>query len=113
MDYCLRKDLSLDPDQEEDILVVLEGQWMEDTVVSRHPGFDESNIKVVGELADGGDHMYVSFKNLSKHPVTILGEYNSCSAASERLPPILTSRGWEPDESKPSQPGQSAGKRCR
>ena len=69
--YCLGRALSLEPDQEEDILVPLEGEWREDTVVSRHPDFDEPNIKVVGEVADGGDHMYVSFKNLSDHPVTI------------------------------------------
>ena len=64
-------DFSLGPHQEQDILVSLEGEWKEDTVVSRHPGFDEPNIKVVGEVADGGDYMYVSFKNLSDHPVTI------------------------------------------
>ena len=69
--YCLGRALSLEPDQEEDILILLEGEWREDTVVSRHPDFDEPNIKVVGEVADGGDHMYVSFKNLSDHPVTI------------------------------------------
>ena len=69
--YCLGTALSLEPGQEEDILVLLEGEWREDTVVSRHPDFDEPNIKVVGEVAEGGDHMYVSFKNLSDHPVTI------------------------------------------
>ena len=69
--YCLGRALSLEPDQEEDILILLEGEWREDTVVSRHPDFDEPNIKVVGEVADGRDHMYVSFKNLSDHPVTI------------------------------------------
>ena len=69
--YCLGTALSLEPDQEEDILILLEGEWREDTVVFRHPDFDEPNIKVVGEVADGGDHMYVSFKNLSDHPVTI------------------------------------------
>ena len=69
--YCPGKDLCLAPDQEQDILISLEGEWTEDTVVSRHPGFDEPNIKVVGEVADGGDHMYVSFKNLGDHPVTI------------------------------------------
>ena len=68
---CLGADLSLGPHQEQDILVSLEGEWLEDTLVSRHPGFDEPNIKLVGEIADGGDHMYVSFKNLSDHPVTI------------------------------------------
>ena len=69
--YCLGTALSLEPGQEEDILFLLEGEWREDTVVSRHPDFDEPNIKVVGEVADEGDHMYVSFKNLSGQPVTI------------------------------------------
>ena len=69
--YCLGTDLSLEPHHEQEILVFLVGEWNEDTVVSRHPGFDQPNIKVIGEIADGGDHMYVSFKNLSDHPVTI------------------------------------------
>ena len=69
--FCLGTDLSLGPHQEQNIMVSLEGEWLEDTLVSRHPGFDEPNIKLVGEIADGGDHMYVSFKNLSDHPVTI------------------------------------------
>ena len=66
------QELSLGPDQEHDVLVLLEGEWTEDTVVSQHPDFAELNIKVVGEIADGGDHMYVNFKNLSDHPVTIM-----------------------------------------
>ena len=69
---CLGTDFSLGPHQEQDIMVSLDGGWTEeDTVVSCHPGFDEPNIKVIGEVAEGGDHMYVSFKNLSDHPVTI------------------------------------------
>ena len=39
--------------------------------MSQHPSFDQPNIKVVGEVGEGGDHMYVSFKNLSAQPVTI------------------------------------------
>ena len=68
---CLRTDFSLGPHQEEDVLVFLEGEWREDTLVSQHPSFDQPNIKVVGEVGEGGDHMYVSFKNLSAQPVTI------------------------------------------
>ena len=68
---CLGTDFSLGPHQEEDIRVLLEGEWREDTVVSLHPGFDQPNVQVVGEVGEGGDHMYVSFKNLSDQPVTI------------------------------------------
>ena len=68
---CLRTDFSLGPHQEEDVRVLLEGEWKEDTVVSLHPGFDQPNIKVVGEVGEGGDHMYVSFKNLSAQHVKI------------------------------------------
>ena len=39
--------------------------------MSLHPGFDQPNVQVVGEVGEGGDHMYVSFKNLSAQPVTI------------------------------------------
>ena len=68
---CLGIDLSLGPHQEEDIRVFLEGEWSEDTVVSLHPSFDQPNIKVVGEVGEGGDHMFVSFKNLSDQHVMI------------------------------------------
>ena len=68
---CLGIDISLGAHQEEDVRLFLEGEWSEDTVVSRHPGFDDPNIKVVGEIGEGGDHMFVSFKNLSNQPVTI------------------------------------------
>ena len=68
---CLGTDFSLGPHQEEEIRVFLEGEWSEETVVSLHPSFDQPNIKVVGEVGEGGDHMYVSFKNLSDQPVTI------------------------------------------
>ena len=69
--YCLGTDLSLEPHREQEILVFLVVEWKEDTVVSRHPDFEQANIKVVGEVAEGGDHMHVSVKNLSDHPVTI------------------------------------------
>ena len=41
---CLGTDFSLGPHQEEDIRVLLEGEWREDTVVSLHPGFDQPNV---------------------------------------------------------------------
>ena len=51
------QELSLGPHQEHDVLVLLEGEWTEDTVVSQHPDFAELNIEVVGGIADEGDHM--------------------------------------------------------
>ena len=68
---CLGSDFSLGPHQEEDIRVLLDGEWREDTVVSIHPDFNQPNIKVVGEVGEGGDHMFVSFRNLSDEPVKI------------------------------------------
>ena len=68
---CLGSDFSLGPYQEEDIRLLLEGDWREDTVVSIHPDFNQPNIKVVGEVGEGGDHMFVSFRNLSDQPVKI------------------------------------------
>ena len=69
--YCLDSDLLLGPGQQNEIMVVLDKKWGEDTLVSQHPDFDEHDVAVVGEVGEGGEHMYVGFKNLSASPVTL------------------------------------------
>ena len=72
--YSLGMDFTLDGGMEEAVSVDLEGEWREDTVISRHPGFEEPNLVFLsGEVGDGGDHMNMCFKNISDQPVTIKG----------------------------------------
>ena len=69
--FYLEAALHLGPQEEKDVLFCFDKRCSEDSMVSRHPSFTEPEIKLVGEMGDGGDHMYVSFKNLTDHPVTI------------------------------------------
>ena len=69
--YCLDSDLLLGPGQQNEIMVVLDKKWGEDTLVSRHHHFDEPEVEVVGEVGEDGEHMYVGLKNLSDSPVTL------------------------------------------
>ena len=69
--FYLEAALHLGPHEEKDVLFCFEKKCSEDLMVSRHPCFTDLEIKVVGEVGDGGDHMYVSFKNLTDRPVTI------------------------------------------
>ena len=72
--YSLGMDFTLDGGMEEAVSVDLEGEWREDTVISRHPAFEEPNLVFLsGEVGDGGDHMNMCFKNISDQPVTIKG----------------------------------------
>ena len=72
--YSMGMDFTLDPHQEESVSVDLEGEWGEDTVISRHPGFKEPRVRYVhGEVGPGGDHLNLTFKNISDEPVTIKG----------------------------------------
>ena len=69
--FYLEAALHIGPHEEKDVLFCFDKKCSEDSMVSRHPSFKEPEIKVVGEVGDGGDHMYVSFKNLTDRPVTI------------------------------------------
>ena len=69
--FYLEAALHIGPHEEKDVLFCFEKKCSEDLMVSRHPCFTDLEIKVVGEVGDGGDHMYVSFKNLADRPVTI------------------------------------------
>ena len=69
--FCLGTDLLIGPGQQNEIMVVLDKKWGEGTLVSRHQDFDEPEVEVVGEVGEGGEHMYVSFKNLSASSVTL------------------------------------------
>ena len=72
--YSLGMDFTVDPHQEEAVSVDLEGEWGEDTMISRHPGFEEPNLEYIsGEVGPGGDHLNLTFKNISDQPVTIEG----------------------------------------
>ena len=72
--YSLGMDFTVEPHQEEAVSVDLEGEWGEDTRISRHPGFQEPKLEYVsGEVGPGGDHLNLTFKNISDEPVTIEG----------------------------------------
>ena len=69
--FYLEAALHLGPHEEKDVLFCFDKKCSEDSMVSRHPCFTDPEIKVVSEVGDGGDHMYVSFKNLTDRPVKI------------------------------------------
>ena len=103
--FYLEAALHLGPHEEKDVLFCFEKKCSEDSMVSRHPCFTDLEIKVVGEVGDGGDHMYVSFKNLTDRPVTIekntavvqlhRGNQEDCpsSSTNERLNLVSSNQG--------------------
>ena len=103
--FYLETALHLCPHEEKDVLFYFDKKWSEDSMVSRHPCFTDLEIRVVGEVGDGGDHMYVSFKNLTDRPVTIekntavvqlhRGNQEDCpsSSTNERLNLVSSNQG--------------------
>jgi len=71
----LATEFTLSPGKEDVVCVDLEGEWSEDSKVSRHPNFDNKSLEFVkGEVGEGGDHMNVTFKNIGEESVTIAGD---------------------------------------
>merc|ERR1712045_282900 len=60
----------------EDVVCVdLEGEWSEQSRIFLHPGYKNTDIQFVsGEMGEGGDHMNITFKNISDNSVTIAGD---------------------------------------
>ena len=104
--YSLGMDFTLEPHQEDSVSVDLEGEWGEDTVISRHPGFEEPNLVYVsGEVGPGGDHLNLCFKNVSDQLVTIKGstivvQLHPRDAVDN--PESLPKRSQHPGEDQPS-----------
>ena len=74
-DHNLEAEFSLDPGQEDVVCVDLEGEWDEQSKIYKHPSFDDTDIKFVsGEVGEGGDHINLTFKNVSDKSVTIAGD---------------------------------------
>jgi len=74
-DHNLEAEFSLDPRQEDVVCVDLEGEWSEQSKIYKHPDFDDTDIKFVsGEVGEGGDHMNLTFRNVSDKSVTIAGD---------------------------------------
>ena len=74
-DHTLEAEFSLDPKQEDVVCVDLEGEWSEQSKIFKHPSFDDTDIKFVsGEVGEGGDHMNLTFRNVSDKSVTIAGD---------------------------------------
>merc|ERR1712129_288245 len=68
-------DFTLEPQQEDVVCVDLEGEWSEQSRVFRHPEFQDGRVAfVVGEVGEGGDHMNITFRNLTDKQVTIAGD---------------------------------------
>merc|ERR1712129_465420 len=68
-------DFTLEPQQEDVVCVDLEGEWSEQSRVFRHGDFQDGRVAfVVGEVGEGGDHMNITFRNLTDKQVTIAGD---------------------------------------
>merc|ERR1712227_569128 len=75
MDHNLESDFTLEAGQEDVVCVDLEGEWSEQSKIFLHPSFKNADIKFIsGEVGEGGDHMNITFKNVSDKSVTISGE---------------------------------------
>ena len=74
-DHSLESDFTLDPGQEDVVCVDLEGEWSEQSKIFLHPSFKNPDIRYIsGEVGEGGDHMNLTFKNISDKSVTISGD---------------------------------------
>merc|ERR1712029_1318698 len=74
-DHNLESDFTLEAGQEDVVCVDLEGEWSEQSKIFLHPSFKNADIVFIsGEVGEGGDHMNITFKNVSDKSVTISGE---------------------------------------
>ena len=68
----LGTEFDLEPGAQEDVCVDLEGEWREDSVVSKHPDLDVPNLEFVsGSVGEGGDHVNITFKNTGDQKISI------------------------------------------
>merc|ERR1712203_794595 len=74
-DHNLESDFTLEAGQEDVVCVDLDGEWSEQSKIFPHPSYRNADIQFVsGEVGEGGDHMNLTFKNVSKNTVTISGD---------------------------------------
>merc|ERR1712029_485117 len=74
-DHTLESDFTLESGQEDVVCVDLEGEWSEQSKIFPHPSFKNAAIQFIsGEVGEGGDHMNLTFKNVSDKSVTISGD---------------------------------------
>ena len=75
VEHTLESDFTLEAMQEDVVCVDLDGEWDEAAKIFRHPDFKNSDLEFIsGEVGEGGDHMNITFKNLSNQSVTIKGD---------------------------------------
>ena len=68
----LGTEFDLEPGAEEDVCVDLEGEWREDSLVTKHPDLDIPNLEfVTGSVGEGGDHVNITFKNCGDEKISI------------------------------------------
>ena len=69
---ALGTEFDLEPGATEDVCVDLDGEWREDSAVTRHPDLDIPGLELVsGSVGEGGDHVNITFKNSSDGKITI------------------------------------------
>lgn len=69
---ALGTEFDLEPGATEDVCVDLDGEWREDSAVTRHPDLDIPGLELVtGAVGEGGDHVNITFKNSSDGKITI------------------------------------------
>ena len=68
----LGTEFDLEPGAKEDVCVDLDGEWREDSAVTRHQDLDIPGLELVsGSVGEGGDHVNITFKNCSEGKITI------------------------------------------
>ena len=68
----LGTEFDLEPGKEEDVCVDLEGEWREDSLVTKHPDLNIPNLEfVTGSVGEGGDHVNITFKNCGDEKISI------------------------------------------
>ena len=69
---ALGTEFDLEPGATEDVCVDLEGEWREDSAVTRHPDLDTPGLEFLsGSVGEGGDHANITFKNSTEEKITI------------------------------------------
>ena len=77
VEVSLGAEFTMEPGQDVDVCVDLEGEWREDSLVTPHPDLDIPNLQLVsGAVGEGGDHVNVTFRNTGQETLTLDKEYH-------------------------------------
>ena len=99
---ALGTEFDLEPGATEDVCVDLDGEWREDSAVTRHPDLDIPGLELVtGAVGEGGDHVNITFKNSSDGKITIDKERVAITI-KEPGPDVQTADNGEQTVSKES-----------